>query len=71
LAIQTYREQLEEVQACISKILRLGQSHSAEGRSMTRADLPTLYDAEARLRALADREAGGGITVRAGTPVDA
>lgn len=71
MAIKTYTEQLEEVQAAISKIETKGQSHSAEGRSMTRADLDALYRREQHLRAMVDRENRGGISVRAGTPVDA
>ncbi len=70
MAIKSYTEQLEEVQAAISKIETKGQSHSAEGRSMTRADLEALYKREQYLRQMADRESRGGISFRAGTPVD-
>lgn len=71
MAIKTYAEQLEEVQAAITKILTLGQSHSAESRSLARADLAALQDRELWLRAMVDRETRGGISIRAGTPVDA
>lgn len=68
---RTYQQQLDDVDAAIAKIERLGQSHGADGRSLSRADLATLYKRQNELTALAAREAAGGITVRAGTPVDA
>ena len=43
MAIKTYETQLEEVQTAISSILSGAQSHSIGGRSMTKADLGTLY----------------------------
>lgn len=67
----TYAERLQLVRDAIDKILTKGQSHSVEGRSMTRADLPTLMDMEERYARLAERETGGGILIRAATPVDA
>lgn len=56
MAIKTYNEQLEEVQTAISQILTGAQSYSIGGRSLTRADLPTLVAHEKYLRAMADRE---------------
>lgn len=66
MAIKTYTEQLEEVQAAISKILSGGQSYSVMGRSMTYADLPTLYAAEDRLRRKIAEESNGGIITQFG-----
>jgi hypothetical protein len=69
MAIKTYTEQLESVQAAIDKIESGGQAYSIGGRSLTRADLPTLYAREKQLRALVDREnRGGGIRTRGVTP---
>lgn len=65
---KTYAEQLDEVQAAIEAIEVRGQSYSIGGRSLTRADLKTLYAREERLRALVDRAARGGMRVRYGTP---
>lgn len=66
MAVKTYTEQLEEVQAAISKILSGGQSYSIAGRSLTYADLPTLYDAEARLRRNIAEESNCGIITQFG-----
>lgn len=66
--MKTYSEQLEEVQTAITKIVTLGQSYTIEGRTLTRADLRTLYDREKVLMPLAAREASGGARVRYGTP---
>ena len=69
MATKTYQEQLENVQAAIEKIEDSGQAYSISGRSMSRADLPTLYERERWLRKKAAREArGGGIRIRGGTP---
>lgn len=66
---KTYSEQLDEVQAAITAIETTGvQSYSIAGRSLTKADLATLYEREKYLRAMADRESRGGIRVRGGTP---
>lgn len=56
MAIKTYTQQLEEVQAAISAILSGAQSYNMDGRSLSRADLDTLARYEARLRPLAERE---------------
>jgi hypothetical protein len=71
MAIKTYAEQLEEVQAAISNILTGAQQYSYEGRQITRAHLAKLWDQEKRLRIMVKREAaGGGISVYGATPVD-
>jgi len=72
MAIKTYTEQLESVQAAIALIESNAQSAQFQGRSWTKADLKTLYDREARLLPLAGRELTGrrGIRVRGITPVD-
>jgi len=70
MAVQTYTEQLLEVQTAISAVLSGAQSYKFKGRSKTAADLATLYSAEARLRILAERESAGGIRITAATPVD-
>lgn len=68
---ESYATQLERVEKAIAAIEERGVSHSAEGRSMTRADLATLYDERKYLRKMVARAAtGGGITIRGGTPVD-
>lgn len=69
MAIQTYTEQLEAVQAAITAILDGGQSvqfSDASGgeRNVTRADLGALQKREAYLRARVAAEARGGIRVR-------
>ena len=69
MAIKTYTEQLESVQAAIEAIETGAQSYSAEGQSVTRADLNALYAREARLQKLVARESRGGIRVRGATPV--
>lgn len=66
MAIKTYAEQLEEVQTSIAKIEESGQAYSIQGRSLTRADLATLYAREKWLRRMADREENSGITVKYG-----
>ena len=70
---RTYQQRLDGCDATIEKIERLGQANSSDGgRSLTRADLAALYKERAYLEPLAARESnGGGISVRAGTPVDA
>lgn len=60
MAIKTYAEQLEEVQATISRIEQTGQAYGINNRSLTRADLKTLYEREQWLRTRAAREANGG-----------
>jgi hypothetical protein len=65
MAVQTYSQQLEAVQAAIEKVLT-GQSYSIGGRTLTRADLDSLTKREQYLRAMVDRENGGGIKLRRG-----
>lgn len=69
MAIETYTQQLERVQAAISKIETGGQTVDWEGKRLTRGDLATLYARERELRTLAAREqSGGGMGVRFGVP---
>ncbi len=70
MAIQTYTEQLEEVQASISGILSGGKTITFNGRSVSFGDLDTLYAAEQRLRRMVSKETRGGIRVRGATPVN-
>jgi len=73
MAIKTYTEQLESVQAAISAIESGAQSVEFSGRKYTRGDLAVLYAREERLLPLAKRESSGrgsGIRVRGVTPVD-
>lgn len=60
MAIKTYTEQLESVQAAIAAIEGGAQSHSINGRAMSRADLGTLYAREERLVPLAIKEQSAG-----------
>lgn len=74
MAIKTYAEQLESVQAAIAKIEADGQAYGmgkgGVSLSLTRANLAELYRREERLQALVAREQrGGGIGVRFVTPV--
>lgn len=59
MAIKTYTEQLEEVQTAITSILGGAQSHSIAGRSMTKADLGTLFEMQKQLMPFATRESSG------------
>jgi len=72
MAIKTYIEQLESVQAAIDAIESGAQSATFNGRNVTKADLKTLYDRESQLMPKALREQSGrsGIRVRGVTPVD-
>ena len=73
MAILTYTEQLESVQAAIAAIEAGAQSMEVSGRKYTKGDLATLYAREERLFPLVKREqktGGGGIRVRGVTPVD-
>ncbi len=65
---ETYAVQLERVQAAIAAIESGAQSYSIAGRSLSRADLNTLYEREKWLRAMVDRATRNGIRVRLGTP---
>lgn len=63
MAVKTYAEQLEDVQTAIAAIESGAQSQSMQNRSITRADLSTLYLREKWLRVMVDRETSGGIGV--------
>ena len=57
MAIQSYTEQLEEVQAAISAVLA-GQEYQIGTRRLKRADLEMLTEREKFLRAMIERENG-------------
>jgi hypothetical protein len=60
MAIKTYVEQLESVQAAIAAIESGAQSFQLpDGQAVTKGDLATLYAREQRLMPLATREAAG------------
>lgn len=56
----TASEQLTEVNIAINKILYGGQSYKIGSRSMTRADLSTLYAMKKELESAVNAEADGG-----------
>jgi hypothetical protein len=60
MAIITTEQMLEKVQNAIVAILETGQTYSVEGRSLTRADLPTLYAKERQLLLDLERHSKGG-----------
>lgn len=64
MAVETYKEQLERVQAAIAKIESGEQSFDVNGRSVRRADLEQLYKREMYLRRMVAREKRGGIRLR-------
>lgn len=64
MAVKTYLQQLEEVQAAIGAIEGGAQSYAVNGRSLTRADLKTLYDREKFLRIQVDRDTNKGLKVQ-------
>lgn len=66
MAIKTYVEQLEEIQAAISSIVGGAQAHSINGRSMTKADLGVLYQMQKEVYplAMAEQENRTGARVR-------
>ncbi len=73
MAVKTYTEQLEEVQAAISAVLTAGQTYTIGRHSFSRGDLLALNSMEKRLRILAIREAAGvsgGIRVRGVVPCE-
>jgi len=73
MAIKTYTEQLESVQAAIAAIETGAQWVEVAGRKYVKGDIAALYAREERLYPLAKREAAGGtggIRVRGITPVD-
>lgn len=60
------QNQLEEVKKAINKILCGGQSYRIGNRTMTRADLSTLYDMQTKLEnEIAEEESGGMLGRRA------
>ena len=66
MAIKTTLEQLEEVQAAITKVMA-GQSGSWDGKQLTMADLNTLTNRETMLLSRYKAESGtGGITINQG-----
>lgn len=69
MAIESYSTQLERVQETIAAIEQRGQSYGMQdGRSLTRADLATLYARERELRRLVAKETRGGARVRQVAP---
>ena len=73
MAIKTYTEQLESVQAAIAAIEDGAQEYTistgAGSRTVKRADLSTLYDREQRLHPLAARKTSTRKSVRYGVPI--
>lgn len=63
MAVKTYAEQLEEVQAAISRLLADGQAWEQGQRSRTEARLAELHAREQFLRRMVAREARGGLRV--------
>lgn len=71
MAIKTYEQQLEEVQAAIEKAENAQLYEINTGgisRSITRATIFRLYEREKYLRRMVDREKSGGIPVKYGVP---
>ena len=69
MTVKTNLAELEEVQTAISKILLKGQTWSATGQALTRADLDSLYQRQRELIPLVARDTeGGGIRLRGATP---
>lgn len=68
MAIETYTEQLERVQAAIAAIEGGAQSYAIGNRSLTRADLGELYERETKLRRDVARETRGGLGVQYAHP---
>ena len=60
----TYAQQLTSVQDAIAKIEAGVQGYSLNGRTVSYADLNTLYQRESWLRKKVDDEANGGRRVR-------
>ena len=71
MALKTILERLESVQSAIAKIEAGGQAYSISGRSLSRADLTSLYEQEKYLEARYARESSGngGISVTRITPI--
>lgn len=68
MAVKTYSEQLEEVQAAIAAIEGGAQSYSIGDRSLSRGNLKALYEREAYLRAMVARSESGGLKPKYGLP---
>lgn len=66
---ETLEEKLTRVQTAIAAIENGGQSVTYEGRSVTKADLKTLYDREKYLEMRISRKSRGGIRTRGGVPL--
>jgi hypothetical protein len=60
MAVESYEVQLERVQTAIAKIENGAQEAEYEGRRVKRADLKTLYEREAQLRSLIDKQSRKG-----------
>jgi len=69
MAIKSYAEQLEEVQAAISAIVTGAQNYAIGNRSLTRANLDTLYKQEERLLGMVGRQNGTAGQVRGITKI--
>jgi len=72
MAIQTYAEQLEEVQAKLKAIRQGAQEYSIGGavsRSLKHVDYAELRKEETWLRKMVARESRGGILIRGATKV--
>ena len=65
----TLEDKLSRVQTAIESIENGGQNVSYEGRSVTKADLKTLYEREKYLEIRIDRKRRGGIRTRGGVPL--
>lgn len=70
LAVESYAAQLERVQTAIAAIEERGQASGIAGRSLTKADLSTLYAREKWLRKMVARETRGGIRTQYVVPRD-
>lgn len=63
LAIKTYAEQLEEVQAAISAIESGAQEYRIGNRTLRRADIQFLYEREKYLREMVESELNGSVAL--------
>jgi len=66
---ETLEEKLTRVQTAIAAVESGAQSVSYEGRSVTKADLKTLYERETYLEKRIERASRGGIRIRGGVPL--
>lgn len=70
MTVASYSDQLVSVQAAIASIESGNQTYTLLGRTFSKADLRTLYDREAWLRAQVNKEArGGGIRTQRAIPL--